>query len=109
MGFDDWIAATIRILERDGEPLLPTVADLTTRRVRVLQGVPDDVSQTVALQDWMTSLGAKDCFFAVTEIPGKIVVGELCGEAVVFAAIDRSTIGWTYAQCSVPSWWRSRA
>ena len=108
MLLDQWIDVTKRVLVRDAsDPFLPTVANPTTREVRTMEGIPPDVPHTQALQEWIARLNWAECFFAVAQPDGAIIVGHIGRHAPSFAIIQNDGPEWQSASCGQPKWWRT--
>jgi hypothetical protein len=77
MKLQEWIEISIKVLSKSSaeEIFLPVVADPATRNVRVLEHIPEDVSQADALQNWIERLAIAECFFGVATNRDVVVEG----------------------------------
>jgi hypothetical protein len=108
MLFSEWIEVTRRVLSHEGDDrLLPTVADPRNGRVRTLKGIPSEIPDTTALQEWIVQLGLTEFFFAVSENPQRIVLGHIKRQAASYAALEKTGASWNSVNCEQPTWWRA--
>lgn len=108
MTLDDWIEATKGLLDKcSGEPFSPVIADPVTHTIRALQGIPHDVSPTIALQDWMLDLALEEVFFAVPESSQAVILGHRKPDGVSFAKLEHKDGAWVSSELSAPTWWRN--
>lgn len=105
----DFANITMRIIGDDNlSEYLPTLVDLDSNHVRVIEGIPDDVDHRDAVQKTISrdGLGERSLCFGVKSGPGCVTVG-FCspGKAPEFMEIVRTDEGLAARDIDRPEWW----
>lgn len=98
---------TVRILEDGGvEEYLPTLVLSLDRSILTLDGVPSDVDQRNALQEWIVKQGnPPEYLFAVRGGDNELTIGRRNGDDYEFLLIYKNGDGFEARSGSKPDWW----
>ncbi|WP_242102884.1 hypothetical protein [Lysobacter sp. M2-1] len=107
LDFEQFLDATCNILDEDGfAAYLPTL--FVDDEILVLEGIPDSVSDTEALNDVGTEygLGSNGTFFAVLAAAETVVAGEFSTTGWRFVQIQPGSSGLVVSPVERPLWFR---
>lgn len=98
---------TITILSSDGiDSYRPTLVSRDDQSVRVLEGIPANVDQRSALQDWIIRAGPPSSYlFAVRSELNEVTAGSCVFTRCEFLTIRKVDGRFETSSISEPSWW----
>jgi len=101
---DDFANITRKIVNTAGlDGFLPTF--VVDQHIRVIEGIPNDIDQRVALKDMLKDFAGKEIFFAVASGAGEITLGRVGGHSDEFAIMRVAGNGSEITRESRPLWW----
>lgn len=100
---------TMRIIdESDLSEYLPTLVDLESNHIVVIEGIPEDVDDREAIQNVIRRdrLDRRSFCFGVRSAPDRVTIGHYSmGESPQFMEIVRSDDGLEAQDVEQPGWW----
>lgn len=110
MTLDSFAQSTIEVIKDAGIlSYLPTFAFLDTKEFSVIEGIPDGVEHTTALQNVINKSGYHDreFIFGVRSAPDVITVGHYRPEKpTAFMQIRKTAQGYSTEQIGTHAWWK---
>jgi len=110
MTLKDFTDITLKVIEKNGvADYLPALALPDTQRIKAIEGIPDHVAHTEAIQKVILRSGfeTREFFFGVRSGDGQITTGHYCpGRKTSFMLIREIDSGYVVESIENCSWWR---
>ena len=110
MNLDTFTHVTINVVKADGiDEYLPTIVLLDINQIRVLEGIPEDVKHTDAIQNTISRSGyeSREFMFGVLSSSGVITVGHFRpNQATHFMQIIAIGDDYQVSELDYCPWWK---